>query len=69
MTSDNNKSSEKEKNAAPSDQIQDLSDDIGADAAEKVKGGFNPVPEPPGKIRGFDPQPDPPIFRTPKQGY
>jgi hypothetical protein len=69
MTPDDNKANENEKRAAPSDQIQDLGDDIGADAAEKVKGGFNPQPDPPAVIRGFDPQPDPPLWRNPKQGY
>ncbi len=52
-----------------SDPIQDLDEDICADAADTVKGGFNSQPEPPGKIRGFDPQPDPPLFRNPIQGH
>ena len=57
-------------NEKKADQISDLDSDINADAAEKVKGGFNPQPDPPAVIRGFDPQPDPPLWRNvnPKQG-
>lgn len=44
------------EDAAP---LQDLEgEQLTADDAASVKGGFNPQPDPP-KIRGFDPQPDP----------
>ena len=69
MTPDDiSNSNEQEKNAAEADAIMDLDANVDAADAKKVKGGFNPQPDPP-KIRGFDPQPDPPIFRAPKQGY
>ncbi len=60
---------EKDKKEGGSDPIQDLDENVGADAADTVKGGFNPQPEPPGRIRGFDPQPDPPLYRSPIQGH
>ena len=68
MTAQNPNSTENAKDAAQSEPSQDLDNEISADAAEKVKGGFNPQPDPPAMIRGFDPQPDPPLWRNPKQG-
>lgn len=59
---------EKDKTAAGSDPIQDLDDATVVDDADRVKGGFNPQPDPP-KIRGFDPQPDPPMWRNPGQAH
>ena len=61
---------EEDRQPVSSEPIQDLDDaNVGTDAADSVKGGFNPQPEPPGKIRGLDPQPDPPVYRNPIQGY
>ena len=69
-----------DKNASPNDDasagkkpepIEDLNDATVKDSdAARVKGGFNPQPDPPGKIRGFDPQPDPPAYKkqSPIQG-
>lgn len=45
-------------------EIENLTDS----SAKGVKGGFNPQPDPPGRIRTFDPQPDPYAIRSPKQG-
>jgi hypothetical protein len=51
------------QSAKPTDPIKDLDVENGTE----VKGGFNPQPDPPARIRGFDPQPDPPIYLTPQQ--
>lgn len=55
MQSDNAKTSSADQQARPSESIQDLSA-ITSDDADRVKGGFDPQPEPP---RTLDPRLDP----------
>lgn len=69
MSPDNtSKSNSGDQNAKKPESFQDLDDaNVAADNDGSVKGGFNPQPDPPGVIRGFEPHVDPGAIRTPRQ--